>query len=146
MEKPFFKTYYDPLYFAFVEVMVCSRDDANAYFKKKKYNISVEEYHAGTTVSLVKDGKTKYLIWMMDHYTFYALVHELIHLTRWIFINAGVPFGPDNDEGIAYYQGYWLKKIWNDLGRINDQTIANDKKKEDVEKVKRLLKSGGEHD
>lgn len=147
-KKLLVKNYYDPLYFVVLEVVIGPVDEANAYFEQKKYGVKANDEAAGFTIRLVKDKKVKHLIWLLDHNSIYEVTHEIIHLCKSVFVGCGVPFTPENEEGIAYYQGFWLKKIWNDLGRINDQMITADKKMplKELNKVKTFLKSGGKHD
>lgn len=66
----------------------------------------------------LKDGtiERSYII-RIEEDDFYTLSHECLHLTRHILTDRGIPFDGKNDETIAYYQGYWLKKLWRITGK-----------------------------
>jgi len=55
------------------------------------------------------------LVWVEDKDSFYSMIHETVHLVRQIFEITGMPFTSDNDEVIAYYQNYWVRKFWNKM-------------------------------
>lgn len=66
-----------------------------------------------------KDGQVwkEYLVHVEDKGDFYTLSHEVVHLVRWIFTDRGILFDNTNDETIAYYHTYWLKKLWRAMSK-----------------------------
>lgn len=121
---------YEPIYRATVNFLFdCTHDDVNKWFKKKKINHSEIANRAGLTMSIEDDkGKTvttEYLVVVYRKEDFYTLSHELIHLVKDIFLTTGVPFNSNNDETIAYYHEFWLKRLW----RIMNKSKNKPKKK-----------------
>lgn len=87
-----------------------------SWYKKKKITSDFDPKLQGYVELLdytKKDGTVErtYII-RVEHNDFYTLAHECIHLVKHIFTDRGVPFRPENDETIAYYHGYWLKRLW----------------------------------
>lgn len=58
------------------------------------------------------------VIWIKNKTDYHSMVHETLHLVRRIFEIKGIPFDSDNDEIIAYYQNYWVRKFWNKMGKF----------------------------
>ncbi len=102
-------------------------DELKAWYKKMKLSSDfdpklqgyVEVYdHAG------KYGVERTYILRIEENDFYTLAHECIHLARHILDDRGIPFRPDNDETIAYYHGYWLKRLWRLTNTIKQPANA----------------------
>ena len=75
--------------------------------------------HDAETCTLVDDEDIVQgiLVWVEDKEAFYSMVHETVHLVKSIFEITGIPFTSDNDEIIAYYQNYWIRKFWNKMSK-----------------------------
>ena len=53
-----------------------------------------------------------------DKIDYDSMIHETVHLVRRIFDKKGIPFNSNNDEMIAYYQNYWIKKFWDKMSKF----------------------------
>lgn len=112
------KFLYEPIFFADVIFIAgCSLDQLNKYLDKKGYpSDGAQKFNAYTCTfeKKLKGGnlQVKYLIWISDKKDFYALVHETNHLTQKILTDRGVPYTSENTEVIAYYQDFWVKRLW----------------------------------
>jgi hypothetical protein len=76
-----------------------------------------ENYH-DAECHTIYDNKCKikgFLLWIEDPNDYHALVHESMHLLKRIFECINIPFTTDNDEIMAYYQCYWVRKFWNKM-------------------------------
>lgn len=66
----------------------------------------------------IKDGtEVRYVIRLTSKKQFYSLVHEALHLVKHVFVDRNIPFNKHNDEMIAYYQEFVVKKIWRILNK-----------------------------
>ena len=61
------------------------------------------------------------LVWILDSTAFYSMVHETVHLVQDIFEITGIPFDANNQEIIAYYQNFWVRKFWNKMSKFKDK-------------------------
>jgi hypothetical protein len=78
-----------------------------------------------TQEKITKKGKeVRYLITLQSNKDYYCLAHECLHLVKRIFTDRGIPFNEQNDEMIAYYQSYWIKRIWRSMPK----KVRNEKK------------------
>jgi len=59
-----------------------------------------------------------FLVWVAEPTDYNSMVHETVHLVKRIFQAVNVPFNSDNDEIIAYYQNYWVRKFWNKMSEF----------------------------
>jgi len=57
------------------------------------------------------------LVWVETKNDWDAMVHETVHLVKRIFEIMGIPFTPENDEIIAYYQNYWVRTFWHKMSK-----------------------------
>ncbi|MHA1402007.1 MAG: hypothetical protein ACTSQE_16790 [Candidatus Heimdallarchaeaceae archaeon] len=64
------------------------------------------------------NGISGFLVWIDKPENYYTIVHECLHLTKIIFMYHGVPFNSENDEFIAYYQNYWVRKFWHKMSKF----------------------------
>lgn len=53
-----------------------------------------------------------YLIYLEDKDNFYTLLHETVHLVNHILRDRNAHYDWYKDEVFAYYQTYWVKKLW----------------------------------
>jgi len=63
-----------------------------------------------------------YIVWLVHPDDFYVLLHETVHLIRYIFEERGI--GTDleyNDEVIAFYQMFWFRKLWRWFGNLKEK-------------------------
>ena len=83
-------------------------------------DLELTNNHVGKCIEIY-DKKTKkslgYLVWVKDKKNFYIMVHETVHLTKQIFETHNIPFTPENDELIAYYQNYWIRRFWKVMSK-----------------------------
>ncbi len=98
-------TFYDKVYFADVLLTIGKTDGVLA----ASTQVETKQTKKGLNV--------RYHVHLDDAKDFYGLMHECIHLVKHIFIDRGVPFTVENDEGIAYYTMYWFKTMWRKLGK-----------------------------
>jgi hypothetical protein len=112
------KRLYDPVFRATVDFLFdCTADEVNEWYKKHKigdktekqdkngFSMEIENSWHGQTI-------TEFLIVVYNVDDFYTLSHELIHLVRNVFAQRKLNFDSDNDEAIAYYHEYWLRRFW----------------------------------
>lgn len=91
--------FYDRIYCAAVELQIGKQ--------KGLFSCSVET---------VMDGEYPvYVMKLSNKNDFYGLVHESLHLVKSIFRDRQIPFTPENDETIAYYQSWWVRKLWHEM-------------------------------
>jgi len=81
---------------------------------------------AGQVIESVDNGVYKFFIWLDNPEDFYCLVHECLHLVREIFKVVGIPFNETNEEIIAYYQSYWVERLWNKISKKIIKENKND--------------------
>ncbi len=82
--------------------------------------LKLTKAHRGKCVDLADDKDelpSGFLIWIDSSENFYTMVHETLHLVRTVFEYHGVPFNQENDEFIASYQNYWVRKFWNTMSK-----------------------------
>ena len=88
--------------------------------KKFVKGFEVTDKHNGKCVE-IEDVKSEtacgFLVWVNRSDNYYTMVHECLHLVNMIFKFHGIPFTSDNDEIIAYYQNYWVRKFWNKMSK-----------------------------
>ena len=76
-----------------------------------------DEFHSpgfdAYTDTEVKDGVRRYHVHLDDSRDFYTLVHECCHLVHRIFRDRDMEL---SEEVLAYYQTYWVKTIWREIG------------------------------
>jgi hypothetical protein len=65
-----------------------------------------------------KDIVKGFLVWLEKKDNYYGMVHETLHLVKGIFKTVQISFNEDNDEIIAYYQEYWVKKFWSKMSKF----------------------------
>ena len=65
-----------------------------------------------------ESGEIGYLVWVQGPSEYNTMVHETIHLVQRIFKNTKIPFTAENEEIIAYYQNYWVRKFWHVMGNF----------------------------
>ena len=82
-------------------------------------NYEPKEHHNAECI-LKKDGNlvTGIFVWVEERDDYFSIVHETIHLARIVFQVMNIPFNSDNEEIIAYYQNYWVRKFWNKMSKF----------------------------
>ena len=66
---------------------------------------------------LCKNGVYEYYLWVEEKDGFYTLSHEIIHLVAQVLDRVGIPFFEGNEELVAYYHEYWMRKLWHIMGK-----------------------------
>jgi len=89
--------------------------------KAKKFckGLEISPNHTGKC-SEIQDKETKvegFLVWIDEPKNYNTMVHECLHLVSYIFKMHNIPFNETNDEIIAYYQNYWVRKFWNKMSK-----------------------------
>ena len=104
-----------PLFEIDVNLIIGEREDVERF----AHNLNLNEYVAGGCWEIentIGENKARsFLIWICDKENLGHMVHETLHLTKMIFDCYGVLFNSANDEIIAYYQNYWVRKFWNKM-------------------------------
>jgi len=88
--------------------------------KEHSLDLEINKSHLAECIlySDEDDNPIDLTIWVKDKTDFYSMVHETLHLVKQIFGMKNIPFNSDNDELIAYYQGYWVRKFWNKMSKF----------------------------
>lgn len=69
----------------------------------------------------VNAGIKEYVIELKDPSNFYGIVHEVVHLVQHIFTDRDILFNEANHEVMAYYQEWWVRKLWHLASRNLDK-------------------------
>ena len=105
-----------PIFCDDIYLLIGDKDKANAFCNE----LDLTDKHLGKCAEMV-DAESEipsgFMIWVRSAELYYTLVHECLHLTNKIFGNHGVPFNETNDEIIAYYQNYWIRKFWYSMSK-----------------------------
>jgi hypothetical protein len=95
----------------------CSYIELNQ-FLKDNYGVAefVAEYDEGgltCIVDYVTDGENSriFLVWSEKNDDIFTIMHETLHLVVKIFGYTGAAFSGDNEETIARYQEFWVRKF-----------------------------------
>jgi hypothetical protein len=107
-----------PIFRIDVFLVIGKRKEAESFCNDlKEYGLD-DDCAGGVWEIEDKDTKNKsFLVWVDGMNQYHNMVHETLHLTRKIFGMHGVEFNSDNDEIIAYYQNYWVRKFWNKMSK-----------------------------
>jgi hypothetical protein len=86
------------------------------FYDAETHFVEVEHVNAS---GLPEEGiKSSWLlVWINKDDDYHAMVHETVHLVKRIFGIMGIAFDETNDEMIAYYQNYWVRKFWNKMSK-----------------------------
>ena len=99
------KTFKVPIYNSKVTVIL----DKDLSYVEKKYNTnSLSNYGA---VTLKDETKYKKYIVAFEHISDGIIVHEVVHLVNYIFLDCGVELDRVNDEHQAYFTAWLFRKI-----------------------------------
>lgn len=116
----------DPVFLADVWFLYAGNiDEVKDWYKKKKLISDFDPKLAGYVEVYDQSGKSgveRTYILRIEENDFYTLAHECIHLVRHILDDRGISFRAENDEAIAYYHGYWLKKLWFLTNTVQNKT------------------------
>jgi len=93
--------------------------DFVAWQKKERIKIDENESFAGLggacfSVDITKkDGSfyVEFVIWVSDKNDVVVLSHEVIHLVSKIFERRSVPFDRHNEETVAQYHSFWMRRL-----------------------------------
>jgi hypothetical protein len=87
-------------------------------FLKDEYGVAefiAEHDEGGLTciIEYVANGENKriFLIWVEEQKDFMTIMHESLHLVVKIFDYTGADFSGKNEETIARYQEFWVRKF-----------------------------------
>lgn len=92
------RKFYDHVYMATVELQFIDCGD--------KFYGRVDRFEKDT-------GERKYVVSLSRKDDMASLIHECVHLVRLIFRDRHIPFDEFNDESIAYYLCWWVKRLWS---------------------------------
>lgn len=129
MEKPKFRhvNLYEPMLFTRVDFCCGDRDEMAKWLKKKKLPAGPDRWWDMRgfyrCFELASEGRLMRVIWIHEASDFYALFHEVIHLTVDIFRDSGMEFTPANEETIAYVQTHWFRQLWHWMGEWNEEDL-----------------------
>lgn len=112
------KRWYDPVFRAYVRVAAdCTIAELKKYMDARNIEFNEEgEFVEGLSFDVNIKDVQHYWIYLRDRRNFYTLSHEIIHMVKAIFRDRGIPFCAENDETLAYYHTYWLRKMWRAIG------------------------------
>lgn len=118
MKQKIYRRFRCPMFEIDINFIIGDRKDVEKFAD----NTNITDFTGGGCWQIEKKEEKKliarsYLIWITDVTEFYHMVHETLHLTKMIFDLHGVPFNSGNDEMIAYYQGYWVRKFWHIMSK-----------------------------
>jgi len=111
--------YVCPLFNDDIYLMTGDQDAAENFCK----GLELTDKHRGKTAEIADKGSLLpggFLVWVDSRQNYYTMVHETLHLARIIMEYHGVPFNAENDEFIATYQTYWVKKFWHTMSKGKD--------------------------
>jgi hypothetical protein len=83
------------------------------YHDAETHFVEVEKFDKDGSTESIKD--TWLLVWLNGNFDYNGMVHETVHLVKRIFGIMGIAFNETNDEMIAYYQNYWVRKFWHKM-------------------------------
>ena len=98
-----------------LDIVFIIQDNWEHYNKKFKLNLDSDELqaHAVTTVhSEYKEKHELFLLLKPKYLDYNTLCHELMHLVMYICELKGIRPEQDNDEPLAYLQGYLAEKLF----------------------------------
>lgn len=119
---------YEPVLFTRVDFCCGPEEEMKKWLKKNKLDENGPERFWDLQGFYVcfENKETKILkrvVWISEASNFYALFHEVIHLTVDIFRKSGMPFALENEETIAYFQTHWFRQLWHWMGIWNEEDI-----------------------
>jgi hypothetical protein len=100
-----------PIFHDDIYLMTGNKDAANKFCS----GLDLTDKHRGKCAEMADDSSKLpggFLVWVDKNENFYTMVHETLHLAKTVFEYHGVPFNQENDEFIASYQNYWVRKFW----------------------------------
>ena len=104
-----------------VEVILYLGDKKQLKVYSLDYSINKDSLAECLLYSDKDDTPLGLVVWVKDEVDYYSMVHETLHLVKRIFELKNIPFDSENDEMIAYYQGYWVRKFWNKMGKFIEE-------------------------
>ena len=81
-------------------------------------NKDFQERDDAALYTKINGRTTEFIVWIKQKDGLYDMIHETLHLTRKMFMFLGIDFNAKNDEMIAYYQNYWIKKFWDKMAKF----------------------------
>lgn len=101
------KTIEIPIYH--LDVVVCVTDNLDEPIRKFKLDLEKGDYKdaAGFAHDTHEAGKLRmYLAFDHKSLDYDTVLHELTHLTSYLLIHRGIKWDENNDEPMAYFNGY----------------------------------------
>lgn len=71
----------------------------------------------------------EHFIWINGKDNYYTLTHECLHLVKGVCEALSIPFDKDNDELVAYYQEYWVRRLWRVVSKTLDKEATKPSQK-----------------
>jgi len=101
-----------------IEVILILGDTKKIKAFSVDYSLGEDSLGECLLISNEEDTPQGLVVWIKDKIDYLSMVHETLHLVKRIFKIKNIPFDSDNDEIIAYYQNYWVRKFWNKMGKF----------------------------
>jgi len=118
---------YEPVFHTRVDFCVGPEPEMKKWLQKNKLGDGPERFWDlngfYNTYVYKEKGLMRRVVWVRAAANFYALFHEVIHLTVDIFRDAGMLFSLENEETIAYLQTHWFRSMWRVMGNWNEENI-----------------------
>jgi len=118
---------YELVLFTRVDFCCGPKEEMEKWLKKNKLGAGPERFWDlqgfYTCFKNEEKGLIKRVVWISEASNFYALFHEVVHLTVDIFRDSGMPFTLENEETIAYFQTHWFRQMWHQMGIWNEEDI-----------------------
>jgi len=122
--------FYDEMYGASVLFLYGgSNEEADVYLERRGFNANRTSHSTAgfcrSGVILVTDNEDSpeipfFVVWIQNPRSYGVLAHEIFHLVFRVLDNCGLKYSHETEETYAYYQKYWLERIWFFLTRGED--------------------------
>lgn len=115
-----------------LDVIVCITESFKEAIKKFKLNDldpnSYDEEALAFSYASDHTGKLEiYLVFKPSDLSYDTVIHELTHLTSYWCKHRGIVYDEDNDEPIAYFNGYVGGKVMEIIEKFKKQLISESK-------------------
>lgn len=115
MSKVFKKRVAIPIYFGYLEIIIC-KSLSEAAGQLAKYEIrtpdSLDNYGAFTVIRRKKSGPKVYGVFLGPGCTAGLIAHEATHVKNYLFKEVGQQLDLVNDEAEAYLMGWITREIY----------------------------------
>jgi hypothetical protein len=98
-----------------LDIVILISDSWETYNKKFKLNLDSEYLSAHAVTTVHPEYKEKHEIYLLlkpKYLDYNTLCHELMHLVMYICDLKGIRPEQDNDEPLAYLQGYLAEELF----------------------------------